>query len=230
VSEVERIRERYRRRKEAEVSARYDALDPAVYMSSQEKQRALIRWIRKCDIAPLDDTRLFEVGCGTGDDLLGFIQLGFRPKNLTAYELLEERMRIARGRLPAGVTLKCGDAAEVDLEDESFDVVYQSTVFTSLLDASFQERVAGRMWDLAKPGGGILWCDFIYSNPRNPDVRGVPLSRIQQLFPKGAMRSWRIGLAPPISRVVTRVHPALYALANSFPLLRTHVLCWIEKS
>ena len=49
-------------------------------------------------------------------------------------------------------------------------------VFPSILDDSFQQKLADRMWALTKPGGGILWYDFIYNNPRNPDVRGVPLT------------------------------------------------------
>lgn len=76
----------------------------------------------------------------------------------------------------------------------------------------------------------MLWYDFIYNNPRNPDVRGVPLDRIRQLFPQGRLKYWRLTLAPPINRVVTCVHPSLYALFNAVPALRTHVLGWIQKA
>jgi hypothetical protein len=85
------------------------------------------------------------------------------------------------------------------------------------------------MWALAKPGGGVLWYDFIFNNPRNPDVRGVPLHRIRQLFPAGKIHHWKLTLAPPLSRRVTRLHPVLYSVFNLVPFLRTHVLCWIEK-
>jgi SAM-dependent methyltransferase len=230
VTEIERIRERYERRARADIDALYDPLQPAEYMSAQEKQRAFIRWIRECGIAPIASKRLLEVGCGTGDGLLGFIQLGFTPANLVAYELVEDRIAVARERLPIAVTLRLGDASQADLPGKSFDVVYQSTVFTSILDASVQERLASKMWELVAPGGGILWCDFVYDNPRNPDVRGVPIRRVRQLFPEGVLRKWRIGLAPPISRKLTRLHPALYGIANVFPFLRTHVLCWIQKA
>jgi ubiquinone/menaquinone biosynthesis C-methylase UbiE len=229
MSELEDIRKRYERRTN-ELAARYDALEPAEYMAVHEKYRALIRLIASCELAPLREKRLLEVGCGTGNDLLEFIQLGFDPANLTAYELIEDRFRHARKRLPSAVTLRLGDAGRADFPAESFDIVYQSTVFTSILDDAHQESLAAKMWTLVKRGGGVLWCDFIYDNPRNPDVRGVPLNRVRALFPLGTMRSWRIGLAPPISRKITRIHPGLYGFANIFPLLRTHVLCWIEKS
>ena len=78
-------------------------------------------------------------------------------------------------------------------------------------------------------GGAVLWYDFTVDNPRNRDVRGVPLSRVRALVPHGRIATRRVTLAPPIARAVTRLHPALYTLCNTVPLLRTHVLCWISK-
>jgi hypothetical protein len=39
----------------------------------------------------------------------------------------------------------------------------------------------------------------------------------------------RVTLAPPLARAVTRIHPGLYRCFNVLPLLRTHVLAWVEK-
>ena len=75
----------------------------------------------------------------------------------------------------------------------------------------------------------MLWYDFIYDNPRNPDVRGIGYGRIRALFPEGRFCKKRITLAPPLSRRVTRLHPGLYGVFNLLPVLRTHLLCWIEK-
>jgi hypothetical protein len=122
-----------------------------------------------------------------------------------------------------------GDASLVKLPDESEDIVLQSRVFSSLLDAPFQWRLAQTMWRWVRPGGGVLWYDFTVDNPRNPDARGVPVARIRELFPEGRLRVQRVTLALPIARAVCRVHPALYHVFNAVPLLRTHVLAWIEK-
>jgi SAM-dependent methyltransferase len=227
MSEIDRIRERYARRRGRE--ATWDNLAPDTYLPMQEKERALIRWLGSCGIVPLTQRRLLDIGCGNGGDLLGLIRLGFEPANLVGCELLEHRAHAARRRLPAALRIECGDALVAPLEEGSFDVVMQSTVFTSLLDADFQQRLADRMWSLARPGGGILWFDFVYDNPSNPDVRGVPRRRIRELFPHGEMRCWRVTLAPPIARRVTRIAPALYGALDAFPFLRTHVLCWIAK-
>jgi len=85
------------------------------------------------------------------------------------------------------------------------------------------------MWRWTKPGGGVLWYDFTVDNPRNPDVRGMPLKRVRALFPEAVIDSHRVTLAPPIARTVSRWHPALYTLFNALPMLRTHALAWLAK-
>ena len=107
--------------------------------------------------------------------------------------------------------------------------MFQSTVFSSLLDDDFQQRLAAALWRWTKPGGGVLWYDFTVNNPRNRDVRGVPLARVQQLFPQAVMTTRRLTLAPPLARAVCRLHSALYPVFNALPLLRTHVLVWLQK-
>lgn len=221
--------DRYARRAGAVGPWRYDPLNPAVYMGVQERERALIRLFTRARLAPLADRTALEIGCGAGGNLLQLLQLGFRPENLCANELLPERFEVARSRLPASVRLFPGDATLLDLPAGSFDVVLQSTVFTSILDPAFQEKLARRMWTWVRPGGGVLWYDFVYDNPRNPDVKGVPLARVRALFPEGDLARQRVTLAPPISRLVTRVHPALYSVLSAIPALRTHLLCWIGK-
>jgi SAM-dependent methyltransferase len=108
----------------------YSPLAPDVYLSGHEKERAFIRWIKTYGIAPLDEKRLFEIGCGNGDDLLRRFRIGFRPENLTGNELRPDRLAIASLRLPARVRLLSGDAREIAVEPGSFDSVYQSMAFT----------------------------------------------------------------------------------------------------
>ena len=173
--------------------------------------------------------RLTEVGCGAGGNLLELLRLGFDPAHLQGLELLSERHAQARAVLPAGTAVWLGDATQAPIAPASQDLVLQSTVFTSLLDDAFQQRLADTMWRWVKPGGAVLWYDFTLNNPRNPDVRGVPLARVRQLFPQARIDARRITLAPPLARAVCRVHPALYGVVNSVPWLRSHVLAWVGK-
>jgi SAM-dependent methyltransferase len=172
---------------------------------------------------------VLEVGCGAGGNLLDLLRLGCQPEHLTGLELLPERLAAAQACLPAAVRLLGGDATTASIAPASQDLVLQFTVFSSILDADLQQRLAAAMWRWLKPGGAVVWYDFVVNNPGNPDVRGVPLARVRALFPEGVLRAERLTLAPPLARAVCRVHPGLYGLFNVLPLLRTHRLVWIEK-
>ena len=206
----------------------YSALRPWVYMRVQERQRALIRRFARL-ANPLDRLTVLEIGCGTGNNLLELVALGFAPENLAGIDLLASRVDEARRRLPSSVQLVCGDALTSDVGRSSFDIVYASTVFSSILDDAYQQELASRIWSLTRDGGEVLWYDFTFDNPKNPDVRGVPLSRVRQLFPGAAIAHERVTLAPPLSRIVCRIHSSLYHVFNFIPALRTHLLCEIGK-
>jgi|SRR3990170_5362746 len=227
--ETDEVKARYERRKSSIESDRYSFLNPSVWQSVHERQRVMLQLLARLGFTNFADTKLVEVGCGAGGNLLEFLRLGFQPENLTGIELLEERIAQANKVLPAGV-IHGGDANSINITPASQDIVFQSVVFSSLLDDAFQEALAARMWEWVKPGGGVLWYDFIYNNPNNPDVRGVSVKRIRKFFPNGKLIVCRVTLAPPIARRVCRIHPVLYSFFNVFPFLRTHVLCWIKKN
>jgi hypothetical protein len=222
------VRERYARRTS---QSHYSLLNRSALLMVQERQRAVADVFVQLGWGDLENVRLLEVGCGWGGNLLEFLRLGFKPEHLQGIELLSDRAEAARRVLPQTVRITIGDAAAIEspVSPASQDVVYQSTVFTSLLNDAFQQRLADRMWAWVRPGGGVLWYDFTVDNPRNPDVRGVTVARIRELFPAGRLRVRRLTLAPPIARPATRVHPLLYSMLNTCPWLRTHVLAWIEK-
>jgi SAM-dependent methyltransferase len=228
--ELRAVAERYARRAGSGATAgRYSPLKPDVWQTLQERQRAMLRLFARLGWHDLAALRVTEVGCGAGDNLLDLLRLGFAPEHLTGIELLAERHTQACHRLPAATTLHLGDATDVPIASESQHIVLQSTVFSSLLDDAFQQRLADAMWRWVKPGGGVLWYDFTVDNPRNADVRGVRLKRLRRLFPEATLRHERITLAPPLARAVTRLHPALYTAFNLVPLLRTHLLAWAQK-
>lgn len=228
MSELDRIAERYARRQaRGDGGDRYSLLRPEVWQMWQERQRALLRLLAIRPGSPAD-WRATEVGCGAGGNLLDLLRLGLRPEHLTGIELLPDRLAAARAALPERVRLLAGDAAAADVEPASQDLVLQSTVFSSILDDTLQQRVADAMWRWLKPGGAIVWYDFTVNNPRNPDVRGVPLQRVRELFPEcspGRFTTRRLTLAPPLARAF----PAAYGLLNAVPWLRTHRLVLIDK-
>ena len=232
-AEIEAMRLRYARRGHAALDWRYHRLNPAALWPAMERERVMAKHLLRHvggDIAQLGRLRLLEVGSGTGGNLLDMLRFGFAPENLSGVELLPERYQAARCLLPASVQLWSGDALQLDVPPAYFDLVLQSTVFSSLLDDAYQQRLATQMWRWLKPGGAVIWYDFTVNNPRNPDVRGVPLKRVRTLFPHGQLQTQRITLAPPLARWAVKLHPAAYTALNVLPVLRTHVLAWIVKS
>jgi SAM-dependent methyltransferase len=226
VNEPGSVAARYARRPASDL---YSPLRPEVQRLLQQRQRALLGLLRRAGIERVDGLHLVEVGCGSGNNLLELLQLGFSPEHLLGLELLPQRVEAARARLPSALRLHLGDACTADVAPASQDMVLQSTVFSSLLDDAFQQRLADAMWHWLKPGGAVIWYDFTVDNPRNQDVRGVPVARIRQLFPRGEVVARRVTLAPPLARAACRVHPWLHDALNLLPLLRTHVLAWVAK-
>ena len=224
--EAQAVAARYARRT---VGDRYSPLRADVWQTLHERQRALLRLLAAQGMGELSTLNLTEVGCGSGGNLLELLRLGFAPERLCGIELLPERHAQARQSLPEATRVLLGDATVADIAPSSQHIVLQSTVFSSLLDDDFQAHLAAAMWRWLRPGGAVLWYDFTVNNPRNADVRGVPMRRVRELFPAASVTARRVTLAPPLARAVCAVHPALYPVFNALPLLRTHVLAWLEK-
>jgi SAM-dependent methyltransferase len=218
--------ERYARRPAGEL---YNPLRHDVSRLLQQRRRAMLGFFARAGIADAGSLDVVEVGCGTGGNLLELLQLGFVPDRLVGIELLPDRLAVARWRLPAALRLIGGDATAADLGAGSADLVLQATVFSSLLDDAFQQRLAATMWGWLRPGGAVLWYDLRVDNPRNPDVRGIPLARVRSLFPGARITARRVTLAPPLARWACRIHPWLHDMLDLLPPLRTHLLAWVEK-
>jgi len=167
--------------------------------------------------------KMLEIGAGHGTNAYLFEELGLTLGNISFNELREERLREIHANFPNN-KVYAGDAIEVKFP-ETYDIVFQSTVFTSILNDSDRKALAAKMWKLLNPGGIIIWYDFIFNNPKNPDVRKVTIQDVNVLFNKSKRSNlWRITLAPPIGRKVGK----FYHLFN-IPFLRTHILAVFQK-
>ena len=224
--ESRRVQERYARRDAATDARRYALTDPYALAAWQERQRAIVRLLAGRDLAALS---VLEVGCGSGGNLQDLVRLGADPARVQGIELQGGRAAQARDVLPAACRIHTADALHADVPGASQDLVLCFTVFSSLLQDEVQQALAARAWHWLRPGGAVLWHDFTVNNPRNPDVRGVPLARVRALFPQGRVQARRVTLAPPLGRALCRVHPALYGWANAIAWLRTHILCLVHK-
>jgi len=228
-AEATAVRARYARRPLPTADIRYSLANPAALLAMQGRQRAIVELLRAAGRSDFASQTVLEFGSGSGGNLLELLWLGFRPGHLAGIELLPERHEAARARLPAAVQLTLGDATGHPIEPGSVDIAYASTVFSSLLDDDFQQRLANAMWRAVKPGGGVLWYDFTVGNPRNADVRGMPVRRVRELYPEARITGQRLTLLPPLARRLVRLGPAWHQAFAAVPFLRTHWLAWIAK-
>lgn len=214
----EQIREQYNNRLGTE--SRYNSVYSR--LSSNERIKTAQKLVGQF-LGNASGKRVLEIGAGQGDNVRLMKACGFTEKNIFLNELLPERIAAARQNHPT-IKIYEGNAIHVAFE-EQYDCVFQSTVFTSVLNTSDRKALAEKMWELLKPGGIILWYDFVYDNPRNKHVKKVTAEEARQLFPEAvAIEIKKTTLAPPIGRKVGK----LYGFFN-LPFLRSHIFAVFQK-
>lgn len=157
------------------------------------------------------------MGCGSGN----WLEMLRGAQVLAGIELDPERASRAAARFPEA-DIRTGDASSLPWASGSFDVVLQSTVFSSILDPEMRRAVAAGMLRVLAPGGAVLWYDFFVDNPSNPHVRGVRRREIAALFPGCRIDLRRATLAPPLARLVVPVSWTLAALLEALRVFDTH--------
>ena len=224
-SETQNVFERYEKRKNnLNVQRNLDN----IYFNHYAKSERDLKYVEiiKSRFENSDAIKILEIGAGSGGNLFLLKQIGFKWENIFANELLPDRIESLKDNFPL-IQIFEGDASEIsDNLSNTFDIVFQSTVFTSILDSGFKQKLAKKMWSLVKPGGMVLWYDFAFDNPQNKDVKGIKKREIRELFAESNKITFnKTTLAPPIGRRVKKLYPFF----NLCPLLRTHLIAVIEK-
>ena len=225
--ELDRIRRVYDERALTDYGDRYTYFDPGNLFLTQDREAAVLCALRRSGFSPLTGRDILEVGCGTGQWLRQFVQWGADPERLVGIELDPVRVAQARRLSPASVRILEGDAAETGIPSGSFDLVYQSVVFTSILNMGVRRALAREMLRLLKPQGIALWYDFRVDNPHNPDVQAVGRAEIRELFAQCDISFRSVGLAPFLARRIAPFSRVACEVLGLIPGLNTHVLAVI---
>lgn len=176
--------------------------------------------IRALRVLHLDRStaRILDVGCGSGAGLLQFLKLGFNPVRMAGVDISYERLEEAGRRLPSA-DFRCESADRMSFPDETFDVVFESTMFVLMPDDDMATRIAADMIRVTRRNKYIILVEWRYSKPRTKDYAATNNGRIARLFRVGSETSFVTAepgaLIPPIGRFLSRRLPSFYFLAQS---------------
>jgi ubiquinone/menaquinone biosynthesis C-methylase UbiE len=227
-TDTARIAKEYERRAREIPADYYSLARPANLLMQHHAMRAVLRLLSLAEIFPLDGRRIADLGCGYGGWLLEFIKWGADPADLAGIDLMPDRLACARRKMPHA-DLRHGNACDLPWPAESFHLVSQFLVFTTLRDPAMKRAAAAEICRVLKPGGYLLWFDFRYDNPRNAEVKGVGASEIRDLFPDCDCQLISCVLAPPLSRMLASHAWPLAEILHSIPASRTHYAGLIRK-
>ena len=243
--ELNRIAQEYARRESSGVGNSYQFSNPAYLFHMQERERALIDFLKRNQIN-LSECKILEVGCGTGSNLQRFIEFG--GKEATGVDFLESRITAGRKKF-LQVTLIQSNAAQLPIPSESFDLVMNFMCLSSVLDPNMRKNIASEMWRVTKPGGAVLSYDMrplfkpldILSKLyiRNMTAQGKSLppqtplyfldeQDYKKLFPKGTLKYRTLSLLMFLAGFSGISFLLTYFLSR-IPVLHTHGLAVIHK-
>ncbi|HMJ10650.1 MAG TPA: class I SAM-dependent methyltransferase [Polyangiaceae bacterium] len=225
--ELARIEAEYARRAQAVPPDYYAPYRPVNLLRRQSQDRALCGLLDRHGLLPLAGKQIVELGCGKGDWFASFQAFGAERSHLHGIDLNETSVQACRGRYP-DTDVRQGDACSTPWPAGSFDIVFQSTVFTSILDNAMRQNLAREMVRLMRRGGCVVSYDFAFNNPANPNVRKLTLRDLRQLFPGFHVDPARVTLAPPLARAIAPRSWGAATLLESLRVFNTHVfaLLW----
>ena len=227
-NEIERMAEAYRGYAESNAAERWSLANRGNQAALRERERRTRALLAESGWLPLESRRVLEVGCGAGHELARMLEFGAQPANLAGVDLLADRVALARQTYP-DLTFSVANGEHLDFADASFDIVLCITLFSSIKDQPMASHVAREIERVLKPGGGMLWYDFRYDNPRNPNVHGMSETAVRSLFPSFGGRLSAITLLPPLSRRLGPTTSVLYPVLSALPPLRSHLLGMLTK-
>jgi SAM-dependent methyltransferase len=223
-AESARVREVFRGRKELN-SGPFDLF---ALCAHQERQQALVQFFRRIGLASLRNLRILDVGCGSGGNLRRLADFGAEPSKCFGVDLFRDSLVGGRALNP-NISFIEGTGATLPFADCEFDLVFQFTMLTSVLDPELRRAIVSEIFRALRPGGYFIWYDCAFSNPQNPNVRGAGCREIQQLLSQFRLEFQKITLAPPVGRRAVKLSPALYRALATIPLLRSHYFCFAQK-
>ena len=226
--ESSRIEEVYRKREIEITEELYAPWQPAEILFLSERKRITAQILHKLGKFPKTNDKCLEIGYGKLGWLADLISWGFNETYLYGIELDSIRAEFAKQSLPSA-NLKIGDATDIPWENEKFNFVVVSTVFSSILNQEVRHLITNEIDRVLVKDGVLIWYDLAVNNPNNSEVQKIDKTQLNELFPKFNISTKRVTLAPPTARFVAPKSFVLAEILNVFPFLLTHLISILIK-
>jgi len=194
-----------------------------------DRKWLLIDAVLRGDDVSLRSARILDLGVGSGTDSSRFETLNARPECYVGLDFLEVFAREARRSNPWMSTM-VGDAGCLPFPDGTFNLVYQSTMLSSVLGADRRERIFREIARVLAPGGVFLSYDTRYPNPWNPHTRPLRSAELRRAFPGWRVKAWSLTAIPQLQRALAPYSPAACRLLEAIPLLRSHLVVLARRA
>jgi SAM-dependent methyltransferase len=127
---------------------------------------------------PIEGADVLEVSCGRGGGA-SFVARTFNPRRMVGVDLSEENVRLARSRSgQPNLEFAVGDAEQLALPDESFDVVINVEA-SHLYDD--RTRFFAEVFRVLRPGGTFCYTDGCWADDNcTEDLRDAGLELLER--------------------------------------------------
>lgn len=200
----------------------------ALYML-QRKEEETNKILNKIGLVDFSELSILEVGCGNGSGFNDWENLGVPSSQIYGIDLMESLVEKAKKMVHVPNNIRVASSTEIPFGDETFDIVSQVTVFTSILDHSARIASAKEMLRVVKKGGVIFWYDFRYPSPGNPNVSPVNKKQIYNFFPNCQIHIKSVTLIPHLSRALAPFSFTTCRILEKISMLRSHYVALIKK-
>jgi ubiquinone/menaquinone biosynthesis C-methylase UbiE len=207
------------------------------YARSRRKQRAwaadnpgnaairaeLLSQLRRLAATEIAGTgAILDMGCGRGWCLRALVEAGVPPERLHGVDIQPERVAAARQAVPSA-EIAVGDAHNLRFPDESFALVLQFTLLSSLGSHGAIRKALGEGIRVLAPGGLLLIYEPRVPNPLN---RNTLLVSDEDLAAAGVAPREQVSLTlvPALARRLGRRTDRWYPRFARVSFLRTHRL------
>lgn len=192
--------------------------NPEVLFQILATETSVVKAFQKIKDSPVDSLVL-NVGCGNGADNFQLLRLHYKIENICGIDINDERLSVAQHIFPNS-TCEIGDASKMRYADNYFDIVFESTMFSTLSNDNLCNTIASEMIRVCKPNAHIVLVDWKIPKPNNPSYNALTKKKLFKFFKVGLetdlIYTTRGALIPPIGRFLSKYIHGIYFLVSSF--------------